>query len=273
MDNTLIPYGQGRASDKAIAAIRYAQAVPGLTVGPVSGRTTTSMSWMFGEDALDCCQTGVFVNGQVVRVAGEVVREAIPDWDSLNDLAEFLGDFPEAALTIYDNQDDDNNYCVCTTVEEMARFHCFDKFHHAVDHLPEGSYLKTNVHCDGGSEHIHWMRDTLREKFPKLDFIFPTPDAPVMDIVPAGVDKMEGLRCLMSELGVELDEVCVFGDSENDLAVIEGVPNSVAVANAIPVVADAARWHIGPATDDAVADALVDIADSYRAGTMPSFMR
>ena len=37
--------------------------------------------------------------------------------------------------------------------------------------------------------------------------------------------------------------------------------------------AKAARWHIGRADQDAVADAIFDIARSTAAGEMPSFMR
>ena len=75
------------------------------------------------------------------------------------------------------------------------------------------------------------------------------------------------------ELGIPIDQVAVFGDSENDLAMIESVPNSVAVANASQAVRDAARWHIGPAADDSVADALLQIADSAARGEDPAFMR
>ncbi len=77
----------------------------------------------------------------------------------------------------------------------------------------------------------------------------------------------------MEHMGIGLEEICVFGDSENDLAVIEGVPNSTAVANATPQVAAAARWHIGPADQDAVAQALEDIAEAAKGNDCPSFMR
>ena len=74
-------------------------------------------------------------------------------------------------------------------------------------------------------------------------------------------------------MGLTLDEVATFGDSENDLSMIEAVPNSVAVSNASEQIAQAARWHIGASADDAVADALFEIARAYRANEMPSFMR
>jgi hydroxymethylpyrimidine pyrophosphatase-like HAD family hydrolase len=53
---------------------------------------------------------------------------------------------------------------------------------------------------------------------------------------------------------------------------IEAVPNSVAVSNASPEVARAARWHIGSSADDAVADALFQIAEAAETGELPAFM-
>ena len=73
-------------------------------------------------------------------------------------------------------------------------------------------------------------------------------------------------------VGSPTSEVVVFGVSENDLSMIEGVPNSVAVANADKAVAQAARWHIGASTDHAMTDALFDIAATGPDG-VPAFMR
>lgn len=81
------------------------------------------------------------------------------------------------------------------------------------------------------------------------------------------------MRILMDEMGITADEVCVFGDSENDVALLRASPNSVAVANAILRAAAAARYHIGPCVDDAVADALFDIASVAANGGPASFMR
>ena len=65
----------------------------------------------------------------------------------------------------------------------------------------------------------------------------------------------------------------MFGDSDNDLPMIDAVFNSVAVANANEAVTAAARWHIGAAADDAVAEALHQIAACAATGEMPPFMR
>ena len=74
-------------------------------------------------------------------------------------------------------------------------------------------------------------------------------------------------------LGLGLDEVTTFGDADNDVPMLESVPNSVAVAGASPEAASAARWHIGDALEDSVAVALEDIAEATTQGRMPDFMR
>lgn len=275
LDETLIPYGQGRASDKAIAAIREVNAIPGLVAGPISGRTIGMMSWMFESSAADCFQTGIFVNGQVVRLQGEVIERRAPSREVLEALAAYLREREGegVALTVYDDEVEDRQICVGTTADQMARHPmAFHAFHLASLHLPSGLFVKTNIHCDCPRAHVELLREDLAARFPQLSFVFPNPTSSTIDITPAGVTKMTGLLCLMERMGVGLDEVCVFGDSENDLSVIEGVPNSVAVANATPQVAAAARWHIGAASDDAVADALLDIASAARTGNQPDFM-
>ena len=276
LDNTLITYEQGRATDAAIAAVRAANAAPGVLAGPISGRTIAMMSWMFEEDAADCFQTGDFVNGQVVRLHGSVIFQRAPARESLERLVNYLRkrDGERTALTAYDNDREGSDVCVGITDEELARHpKAFHAFHRTSAHLPDGTYVKTNIHSDHSRAHMEALRKELVPLFPEFDFVFPGPASSTLDILPAGVSKMSGLALLMDRLDICIDEVCVFGDSENDLAIIEGVPNSVAVANATPEVAAAARWHIGPVTEDAVAGALLDIAVAAKTGAMPAFMR
>ena len=134
-------------------------------------------------------------------------------------------------------------------------------------------WIKANVHVSGPRERLVRVRDLLRAECPGLDFVFPSPTAPLIDITPHGWDKAAGVRELARELGVTLDELETFGDSENDLPMIAAVPNSVAVANASEDVAKAARWHIGSAREDSVAVALEQIAAAAATGAMPAFMR
>ena len=261
IDSTLIPYGRPMASPASIAGVRAANRA-GILAGPITGRTTGRMRKMFG-DASDCWDTSVLVNGQVVRLGGQTILQEAPSRDTLEEVARIVRDFAGegCALTVYDDEVDGHDVCVGITREEMRRYpKAFAQFRHCAPHVPEGVFLKTNVHLSVGREDAIRLRDELQRRVPELTFVFPFPTSPTIDITPAGITKLTGLRLLVDELRIGWDEVCVFGDGENDLPVIRAVPNSVAVLNADPEVARAARWHIGADVDDAVAGALLALA-------------
>ena len=84
---------------------------------------------------------------------------------------------------------------------------------------------------------------------------------------------------LEQRLGITQDELCVFGDAPNDLAMFAHATHSCAVANATPEAQAAARWHVGASADDGVAIALEQIAEAARMTqesgheVLPSFMQ
>jgi Cof subfamily protein (haloacid dehalogenase superfamily) len=55
-----------------------------------------------------------------------------------------------------------------------------------------------------------------------------------LDIGPAGCSKATGVRRLAGKLGIDLADVMVFGDSYNDLEMLQEVGFGVAVGNAVP---------------------------------------
>ena len=85
------------------------------------------------------------------------------------------------------------------------------------------------------------VRDALRLQFPALDFVFPARNGPFIDILPAGWSKGRAVEVLADHLGLSLDEVATFGDSENDISMFEAVTYSVAVRNASPEAMAARR--------------------------------
>lgn len=261
IDSTLIPYGRAMASPASIAGVQAANRA-GILAGPITGRTTGRMRRMFG-DATECWDTGVLVNGQVVRLRGQTILQEAPSKEALEEVARIVRSFAGegCALTVYDDEVDGHDVCVGITRDEMLRYpEQFAQFSYCSSHVPDGVYLKTNIHMALGREDAVRLRDELRRRVPELMFVFPFPSSSTIDITPAGVTKLTGLRLLVDHLGIGWDEVCVFGDGENDLSVMRAVPNSVAVANADPEVIHAARWHIGADVDDSVGNALLSLA-------------
>ncbi|MBQ9315859.1 MAG: HAD family phosphatase [Atopobiaceae bacterium] len=277
LDNTLIPLGAPHASLRAIAAI-HAMLDAGLHFGPVSGRVPAAMRWMFGGDEA-CSRTGAFVNGQLVYVDGQLVHEELLPGEELAEVGTWIGSYEGCALVVYDLDDltettDGTAYYMGATAEELARHEStFGRRPHMIERLDRPTYIKSNVRCDMPWHEMIALRDELRERFPAFDFVFPTMYGPFIDILPHGWSKGCAVKVLSEHLGLTLDEVAVFGDSENDISMLEVVPHSVVVRNASADALSVANYRIGLSADDAVADALFALAEAAKTGECPAFLR
>lgn len=276
LDDTLIAVGKPRASDAALTAIHELLAA-GMHFGPVTGRIPSAMGWMFNGDAR-AYATGAFSNGQIIRVDGEIVHQVLIDSAILNEIKEELDRLDcQAWLCVFDPDDIDRARLVTAYPERLTAD--LTDVHgkglkRIVSELEEGTgYTKANLQCACSRERIVELRDYLRQCFPSLSFVLPSQTAKIIDINDGGWGKGQSVRYIADYLGIGLDEIAVFGDAENDLSMIEAIPNSVAMANAAPVVQEAARWHIGSAAEDACAGALSMIARASKQGLMPEFMR
>ncbi|MDO3408241.1 Cof-type HAD-IIB family hydrolase [Saccharibacillus sp. CPCC 101409] len=90
--------------------------------------------------------------------------------------------------------------------------------------------------------------------FPALDFIRWTPLS--ADVLPAGGSKMAGIRKITEKLGIPPERQYAFGDALNDMEMLAGVPNSVAMGNGLPEVKEIARWVTRTNEDDGIAYGL-----------------
>ena len=78
-----------------------------------------------------------------------------------------------------------------------------------------------------------------------------------------GVDsgKLKGIESIRRQLGLETEEVCVFGDDVNDLEMISFYPNSVAMGNAVESIRQAAKFVTRTNDEDGVAFAIEMLLD------------
>lgn len=276
LDNTLIPhrpdeeFHEAKLSDEGLAAIR-ALIDAGVHFGPATGRSPSSMAETFRNESWTYA-SGAYANGQLVIVDNEVVHRDFTPVEPLQRVSDILDEQPEGFLVFFDMEGDGPNWGVSrkyrvgdAEAEGMLRVSKI---------FPEVTEptLKVIIRMQG-PERTPGLRDLLRREVPELDYALPSPDATVIDIMPKGCGKGSAARIMARALGISLDEVATFGDADNDISMLEAVPNSVAVANASEAAAAAARWHIGDALDESVAGALAEIAAASARGEMPSFMR
>lgn len=272
LDDTFTVEGMP-ATPRAMAAM-HAMLDAGLHVGPVSGRMHEAMSWMMhGDEA--CYATGAFANGMQLFVDGELVREEAVPTEQLERVLAVCDESGFACVATYDVSGPSATTIVThLPLPETSVVRTFVRVDALRSSFEESAYVKVNVQCDTRDmSRVTALRDRLSAEVPEVSFVLPSPHMPMIDLTPAGWGKGAAALALADALGIGHDEVAVFGDSENDLDMIRTVPNSVAVANAMPEVRAAARWHIGPAAEDAVAAAFEQMARAARTGSMPAFMR
>lgn len=79
------------------------------------------------------------------------------------------------------------------------------------------------------------------------------------DVVLPGINKATGLRRLLERWGIDAEDAVAFGDSENDLEMIELVGRGYAMANGELAVIAAADAVAPPCTEDGVLQVLEEL--------------
>ena len=271
MDNTLVPFGESFVSERTVEAIHAAMDA-GVRFGPDTGRDYFELLRFFRMDEA-CIQTGILSNGKRVRVDGASVRTVLIPHDSLVRIDQALRPEKGMFLVCYPEQTNLLNpaYGVGTTSEELAYYEKLVRFNGAVvDEVPDEPFIGATIACPAAPETMDRCRKIVAEAAPELRIVSPVPGW--FDIMPQGVSKAAGLDPMLEALGITADEVAVFGDAENDLEILGRVRYSVAVANASDEVRETANYHIGASADEAMADALFEVARAARAGEMPAFL-
>ena len=268
LDSTLIWQPDHTITPFALEAIHALQAA-GVQFAACTGRIYRDLPRMFAGDTA-ACATAVTSNGQLTYLNGALVDAVALDRELLLRAEEQLSGVDDAYLVV---EFDGRKTAVDAPLDYvLAHPDNFWQVETAVPTVPEEPCYKANVRVVGTYERAQEVAADLARAVEDLDFLCPMPNTPHIDVCPHGFGKDHGGDVLMERLGLLPEEVCCFGDAENDLPVLRHYPHSVAVANAVPAVAEAARWHVGPAAEDAVARAFLDIAKATPAGRMPSFM-
>ncbi len=272
IDNTLIPMGESHATPRTVRAI-HRLLDSGIRFGPDTGRDVTDLRGFFEGDE-SCLMTGIFSNGKRVRVYGAFVSEKLLSRDMLVSLDEVLRDEDGMFVICFPaiGEGHASSYGVCRSARELDFYRSHTKpGGQAVDAVPDDvDFIAAVVGCLG-VERMDRCRQIVAEAAPDAVIVSPVPEW--FDVLHRGVSKATALDELLDALGVGLDEVVVFGDSENDLDILRKVPFSVAVANATDETKRVARYRVGACADEGVADALLEIERANRAGTLPAFLK
>lgn len=254
IDGTMLPYGQRVVSQRVISAFHRAMDA-GIHVGPASGRGISHVIPTFGGDEA-CVATALGTNGMQVYLDGELIHEELLDHDALVHVNDAIRGLPGVGAIVFDGG---TPLLVEGTREDLAQsFPIYAEQAVDAEGIPDMPIVKMNVFCVGDLAATHRLFDLVSHEVSELDFNVPM--AGFLNMAPRGYSKVSGIEILCDTLGIGLEQVVTFGDGGNDLEMVGGVPNGVAVAGAVPEVAAAARWRIGPCEDEVVADAIEALA-------------
>lgn len=105
------------------------------------------------------------------------------------------------------------------------------------------------------SQDPHFM-EAVTQSLPHLglqdDYELVFSDERKLEITKKGISKGNALNTLLEKLGISNEEVAVFGDSENDVSMLEKRPYSFAMDNALPNAKSAANYLTHSNDDEGV---------------------
>jgi len=76
------------------------------------------------------------------------------------------------------------------------------------------------------------------------------------DIIDPNKNKIHGIKKVINHLNIALEDVYCFGDGENDLGMLKGIPNSIAMQNAMNHIKNHATFVTEAFDEDGIYNAL-----------------
>ncbi len=261
IDGTLLPFGREAISARTVAAIERLQAA-GIEFGPATGREDENLlGYFYGKTS--CIATGIKANGKIVDVDGKNVSKTYFDSDVIERLGEFALQDQDGLLAFYMPGRSGGSGAYGITPERAAQYAGASSVSFVgelLSELPTEGLTTVDYVNLGGPENDEATRVRLEAHFPELEFVRPAPG--IFDVLPRGINKATALGAIEEALGITRDEIAFFGDSENDLAMLEALPNTFVLSNGTDDAKARARYLIGDVADDAVAQVLEVLAAS-----------
>lgn len=221
----------------------------GITIILASGRAPMGMTGVAGELELDK-RGGIIVafnGGKIMdcKTGETIINYELPH-DLIPDICAIAAKHGTAPVSYTDTQVvseyDTDKYvlheCKCNSTALLK-----------VDSLPEFLDFPVNkLMIAGEHERLLKVRDEMLSKYSDRMVSFFS-EAFFLEASPIGVGKDKALEALCSHLGISKDELMVYGDGLNDIAMFDFAGFSVAMKNAYPEAAKHADVVV-PKTND-----------------------
>jgi Cof subfamily protein (haloacid dehalogenase superfamily) len=268
MDGTLVPFGHSSVSRRTLSAIAELRDA-GIEFGPASGREPFDLMGYFDKDQT-MGDTGIFANGKLVRLDGKDIFRLPLERAGVQALVDFSARRDDLATLVCSREQARRGlpaFQVFGATRERLAKYADDPETLSIpmtvgEELPAEDILTVDLIClSRDPARFAKVRDEVEAELPQFDFVSPGPGC--LDVLPHGWNKGTAVEVLSDAMGVDVEQIAFFGDSENDLALMARVPNSFCVGNGTEDAQRAARYHIGDSADDSVAIVMESLAKNH----------
>lgn len=105
------------------------------------------------------------------------------------------------------------------------------KHHGVIENWESAKMGAHKVMCMGQADEIQWLYDQLFNSHGSSLHLYRSKDT-YIEIAPKTISKASGLRRILADYNIPMNEVLAFGDNYNDIPLLDEVGYGVAVANA-----------------------------------------
>ncbi len=245
IDGTLLPDLDSPVPESTKQAIEKAQAL-----GHYTFINTGRAKCILPKELLDMPFDGYLCGcGTYITLHGEVLVNQ--EFDKTRGQALALHAREQGIATIFEG----NNSCYydslgALTGENLNMFsNMFDDFPDRINDIvttPDYRYSKFCAFADTKAELMNFLS-------PFADYFEPIDRGDnFYEIVPVGYSKASAIDIILKHLNQPLSDCYVFGDSSNDLSMLNHVPNSIAMGNSSADVLAAASYITTPVWRDGI---------------------
>ncbi|MBQ9057885.1 MAG: HAD family phosphatase [Atopobiaceae bacterium] len=258
IDGTILPFGESVLSQYALDSF-HAALDAGIHIGPATGRAANRVAPIFSDDSA-CYQTMLATNGMEVLLDGELICEKRIDLEPLGNTVDVLRQLEGVGICYFDGP---TAYILHGSKEDLTEaFPAYGRTARIAAGLPDEPPVKVNIFVRGDFARTQEVLELLQSEVSGIGFNLPMEG--FLNVTPPNWSKASGIDLLCEHLGIGLDQVCVFGDSDNDLEMLAHVPLSAAVENATKNAKTAAHHLIGSVDEGAVPRLIERIAQGEK---------
>lgn len=202
-------------------------------------------------------------NGSMVLDGqGKILYEDLIDEEVLNEILERFADLPLEYVGrnwIYLTIDKDSpkkfkpkprkGQSLEKFEKDQAVFEKFRKYNSSIEEIKKAGINKINIHKDV-PVNLDELSAFVKANEDKLVNAGSYPG--IFELNNKGTNKASGIRHLAKALNITEDEIAVYGDGGNDIAMLEAFEHSYAPSDGQPEAKAAAKEVIGPCKDHGV---------------------